>query len=245
MQIIPVLDVAQGQVVRAVRGQRSAYRPMRSQLAAGSDPVDLAHALRAHPAVVAAPTAQAVMTRSPAHAVLYAADLDALGGGAPQAACWARLLAAWPQMQLWLDAGFEDGAQGQALRRQLGTLGERLRPVHGSESLRSRAALAAIAQDPQAILSLDCRGGQALDPAACWQAPSLWPRTVIVMTLDRVGAAAGPDLDTLAQLRARAPDPGRRWIGAGGVRVQADVERAAAAGAQAWLVASALHDGTL
>jgi phosphoribosylformimino-5-aminoimidazole carboxamide ribotide isomerase len=66
---------------------------------------------------------------------------------------------------------------------------------------------------------------------------------VIVMTLDRVGARAGPDLETFARLRAAAPD--RTLIGAGGVRDAADVRAAAAAGAAGWLVASALHDGTL
>ena len=66
---------------------------------------------------------------------------------------------------------------------------------------------------------------------------------MIVMTLDRVGAASGPDLETFARLRAMAAD--RRWIGAGGVRDADDLAAATAAGADAWLVASALHDGRL
>ena len=62
------------------------------------------------------------------------------------------------------------------------------------------------------------------------------------MTLDRVGADAGLDLDTFARLRALAPE--RRWIGAGGVRDAGDLA-AAAAGAEGWPVASALHDGRI
>ena len=93
------------------------------------------------------------------------------------------------------------------------------------------------------MLSLDRRDGQRLDPAGCWDRPALWPARVIVMTLERVGADAGPDLDTLRELQARAPEVS--LIGAGGIRDGADLERARAAGAAAWLVASALHDGRL
>jgi phosphoribosylformimino-5-aminoimidazole carboxamide ribotide isomerase len=116
--------------------------------------------------------------------------------------------------------------------------------VYGSESLRSRDELAPCFAPPsRALLSLDHRQGAPLDPAGVWDAPALWPRRVIVMTLSRVGSDGGPDLDTLALVRARAP--GARLIGAGGVRHAADLAAAEAAGAQAWLVASALHDGRL
>jgi phosphoribosylformimino-5-aminoimidazole carboxamide ribotide isomerase len=66
---------------------------------------------------------------------------------------------------------------------------------------------------------------------------------VIVMTLERVGADAGPDLDTLRAVQTRAP--GAELVGAGGIRNADDLARARAAGAYAWLVASALHDGRL
>ncbi|MEP6505197.1 MAG: HisA/HisF-related TIM barrel protein, partial [Betaproteobacteria bacterium] len=58
-----------------------------------------------------------------------------------------------------------------------------------------------------------------------------------------VGAQAGPDLALFARLHALAPD--RHWIGAGGVGHADDLRAAALAGASAWLVASALHDGGL
>jgi phosphoribosylformimino-5-aminoimidazole carboxamide ribotide isomerase len=66
---------------------------------------------------------------------------------------------------------------------------------------------------------------------------------VIVMTLERVGSDSGPDLDTLREVQARSP--GAQLIGAGGVRNAEDLRQAAAVGARAWLVASALHDGKL
>ena len=42
MQLIPVIDLMAGQVVRGVRGERSAYRPIRSSLCESSAPLELA-----------------------------------------------------------------------------------------------------------------------------------------------------------------------------------------------------------
>ncbi len=227
-----MLDLARGQVVRGVRGERAAYRPIVSTLVPGSDPVAIAAALL--------PPATAGRASS---VPLYVADLDAIQGAAVQIDTLRRLLGLRDDLCLWLDAGLSGGAAGAALRVALGATGERVRLVYGSESLAAGSASQGLADDPQAILSLDCRRERQLDPAGLWSRPALWPRTIIVMTLDRVGAAAGPDLSTLARLRALAPD--RVWVGAGGVRDRADLDSAAAAGASAWLVASALHDGTL
>ena len=221
-----------GQVVRGVRGERQAYRPIVSRLADGSAPRDVARGLR-----------RAAPPPGGAPPVLYVADLDAIQGGAPQAAVLADLLQAQPDLTLWLDAGFAEPAAVRALRSVLGAAAGRIRPVYGSESLASAAALEELAREPDAILSLDSRLERPLDPAGAWQRPEAWPPTMIVMTLDRVGAGTGPDLVTFARLRALAPQ--RRWIGAGGVRDAADLFAAASGGACAWLVASALHDGNL
>ena len=227
-----MLDLARGQVVRGVRGERAAYRPIVSSLVAGSDPRAVAAAL-----LPPAPDRRA-------NAVpLYVADLDAIQGGPAQLDTLRRLLGLRDDLCLWLDAGLSGIAAGAALRHALGAGGERVRLVYGSESLAADAARPGLADDPHAILSLDCRLARPLDPAGLWARPDLWPRTVIVMTLDRVGAAQGPDVATLARLRALAPD--RIWVGAGGVRHRADLQSAATTGASAWLVASALHDGSL
>ena len=228
MLLIPVIDLMQGQVVRAVRGNRQSYRPIVSTLCAGSDPVEIARALVRHCA----------STR------LYVADLDALTGGAAQADTVRAILQALPALELWLDAGFSDAAAATALRARVGALAARMVPVFASESLGSLDALRdAFAQPASGVLSLDRRDGQRLDPAGCWDHPELWPLRVIVMTLERVGADAGPDLDTLRAVRARAP--AAQLVGAGGIRHAGDLVRARDAGAYAWLVASALHDGRL
>ena len=221
----------QGQVVRAVRGNRQAYRPIESPLCNSSDPVTVARILCEH-----CDTLQ-----------LYVADLDALLGGRAQSQVLRTLLQAMPGLELWLDAGFVHADAAVALRRDLAAAGQVI-PVFGSESLASRAELercfgGAHGSHEEGVLSLDRRDGQHLDVAGCWDAPGLWPGRVIVMTLERVGAAAGPDLDTLADVRRQSP--GTFFVGAGGIRNQGDMEAARSAGAGAWLVASALHDGGL
>ena len=229
MTIIPVVDILQGQVVRAVRGDRRNYLPITSALCASSEPLAVAR----------------ILCRHCASSQLYVADLDALQGGAVQLAVLRELLEALPQIELWLDAGFADAHSAADVLAALAPHQDRVVPVFGSESLRSAAALAECFRGParaapNAVLSLDRRDGQRLDAAGCWDAPALWPQRVIVMTLERVGANAGPDLDTLAEVRRKAP--GATLIGAGGIRNDADLALAIAAGADAWLVASALHD---
>jgi phosphoribosylformimino-5-aminoimidazole carboxamide ribotide isomerase len=228
MNLIPVIDLMQGQVVRAVRGNRQSYRPIESRLCNSSDPVTVAKILCAHCA-----------TRQ-----LYVADLDALLGRPAQSAVLRTLLQAMPGLELWLDAGFADAPAADALRLELGAAGDGVVPVFGSESLASREALARCFEgDGEGVLSLDRRNGQHLDVAGCWEAPTLWPRRVIVMTLERVGAGSGPDLETLADVRRKSPTT--FVVGAGGIRDPGDLQAASDAGAGAWLVASALHDGGL
>jgi phosphoribosylformimino-5-aminoimidazole carboxamide ribotide isomerase len=231
MDLIPVIDLMQGQVVRAVRGNRQSYQPVVSRLCAGSDPVTVAEVLCEHCATDR----------------LYVADLDALLGRPAQVAVLRSLLQAMPDLELWLDAGFANARAAHALRGEVGADGPQFVPVFGSESLASREALedcfGGAHGKGAAVLSLDRRDGQRLDAAGCWDVPGLWPGRVIVMTLERVGSDAGPDLDTLAEVRLKSPSA--FIVGAGGIRDEIDLGRASAAGAGAWLVASALHDGRL
>ena len=230
LAVVPVVDVLGGRVVRAQRGEQASYRPIVSPLAAGSDPA----------------TARALLSRyAPAAApVLYVADLGDPG----------RRAAGPPRCRHWAAPG-----RPGAVDRRAGFAGAR----HAGVAPGARAAGRALARGVRQ--RVDRRSGGAgrpggrparhplarcparprpLDPAGCWQRPHAWPGTVVVMTLDRVGADAGPDLDTFARLRALAPE--RRWIGAGGVRDAGDLAAAAAAEApRSWLVASALHDGRI
>lgn len=224
--VVPVIDLKGGLVVRARAGDRAGYRPIATPLAADATPAAVARGLAA---------------RAPFRA-FYVADLDAIETGRPDRAGLAAIVAAAPEAEVWLDAGAAT-AEGFHADRAAGAG----RVVLGTESLAETAAtlprLLAAAGEPVA-LSLDFRGDAFLGPEVLLADPGLWPRTVIVMTLARVGSGAGPDIDRLARVRDRAP-AGTRVYAAGGVRGPEDLEALKRAGIAGALVATALHDGRI
>jgi len=222
MEIIPVLDLKGGAVVRARMGERHLYAPIATPLAATSDPLDVARGLLAvHP-----------------FATLYVADLDAIEGSGDNSAALRRVKLGCPGVSLWVDNGIADAsAAARWLDAGLGSL------VLGSETQSDAALVRSLAADDRIILSLDFRGDAFQGPPALLDAPSAWPARVIAMTLARVGSGAGPDVERLAAVQRMAA--GRRLYAAGGVRDAADLAALARAGIAGALVATALHDGRL
>jgi len=234
MQLLPVLDLMDGQVVHARGGERTRYRPMRTALCAGAQPEALA---------------QALMGLAP-FAALYVADLDAImhQGLRHHGAALARVCAVLGARGagLWVDAGWHDSG-GAPWRAQLQAAAQgaacSLVWVVGSESLVADQAVPA-----DAVLSLDYRQGRFLGPAGLDTNPQLWPTRVIAMELAAVGSDAGPALGLLQCLRERCARAGRGAVqifAAGGVRDEADLRQLHALGVSGALVASALHSGRL
>ncbi len=222
--IVPVLDLKDGQVVHARAGERSRYLPIRSTLAAGSEPRAVLDGL---------------LSVAPFRRV-YIADLDAIEGQGDHRRLIAALARRYRSVAFWLDGGFAGAAEAAA------ALAEGVAPVLGSESLPDEQALIAAVRrlgSGNCVLSLDYRGDRFVGPTAIEDRPELWPDQVIAMTLSRVGSGAGPDMTRLAGLRRVAG--ARHLFAAGGVRDAADLERLAAMGLAGVLVASALHDGRL
>lgn len=222
MRIIPVLDIMGGLVVRGVMGERQAYRPIETPLGAGADPVAVAKGL----------------ARLGDFSAFYVADLDAIEGRPPNAAALSALGESFPDTAFWVDAGLRTAAEAECLQRA-----PHQHAVMGTESIADAAVLAALPHPERAILSLDFKGEAFLGPPEILQDTTLWPDRVIVMTLARVGSGAGPDLDRLGAIVARAE--GRAIYAAGGVRGPGDLEVLEQAGIAGALVSTALHDGRL
>ena len=224
MHCIPVLDLLNGVVVRAVRGQRADYRPLVSSVVESSAPVAVAAAFH----------------RLFASRTFYIADLDAIQGLGSNAAIVATLATRFADCEFWVDAGLTSAADFHAY-----CPAPNLRWVLGSESLRSFAAYRELASSGprRFVLSLDSRDGLALGPAELWESTALWPDTLIAMNLARVGAREGPDFRLLDSLRARSP--GTTLVAAGGTRHLDDLRSLAAHGVHHVLLASALHDGAI
>ncbi len=231
MRIVPVLDLKGGVVVHARRGQRDEYRPLRSPLVEGCEPVTVARALCA-----------VCRTRT-----LYVADLDALAGEPVDGATLSALAAV---AEPWVDAGALEPERVAALARA-GVA----RNVVGTESLRPGVLDARrVASDASPlVLSVDLCDGRLISPrpelagrdpaAAAPLAAALGVRELLVIDLVRVGSGTGPPLDAVADLAAALP--GVEIYAGGGVRDDSDLRALESAGAAGALVATALHEGRL
>ena len=221
MDIIPVIDLMQGQVVHARRGQRDRYAPLQTPLSRDALPGSVLDGLLA----------------CADFRTVYIADLDALMGQPPQTSVIAGLAERYPDITFWVDNGYAGG------RASIKVWDGRVRPVLGSESI-GIADLAELRRDRfDFVLSLDFREDAVIGDPRLLEQPALWPDTVILMNLARVGSLEGPNLGQLS--RFVAEDPDHRFVAAGGVRDAADLAALVQAGATAVLLASALHQEAL
>jgi phosphoribosylformimino-5-aminoimidazole carboxamide ribotide isomerase len=230
MHFLPVIDVRNGIVVRALAGRRSEYRPLVSTLTESTDPLTVATSIRHHFG----------------WADLYVADIDAILGGPPGRDVWDGLRAAG--FAVWLDAGVRDPADAERLA------GSADRVVVGLETVRGPAAwreiVAGLGAD-RAVFSLDLRDGRPLsdawgttDPLAIAErVVADGGRQMIVLDLARVGTGGGTGTEGLCrELLVRHPELAVH--AGGGIRGWDDVRRLETAGVAGVLLASTLHDGT-
>lgn len=238
MQIVPVMDLKRGQVVRGIGGRRNEYRPIVSSLAEGSDPEVIARAL--------------VAQFSPA--TIYVADLDAIETGEADIAAWRAIAGAG--VPLWIDAGINSLHTARFVGETLRRAGIAGAAVIGLESIPSLAALDELgsAVGADAVFSLDLRDGMPIAPARSDQSlsPFDWAtvavragfRRILVLDLSDVGTGHGPRTLGLCRL-LKAELPGIELISGGGVRHAGDLRDLRDTGCSAALVASALHDGRI
>lgn len=219
MHIIPVIDLKDGCVVHARKGQRNCYRPIQTPLCSGSSP---------HAVIDGLLGLHDFKT-------LYVADLDALMGTGNHQALLERLQANYSGLEFWIDQG-------------VSTIGppftkNKCVPVIGSESLTGKSLGVLPRLGKKFILSLDFTGEGLLGEESLLKNSGLWPETVIIMSLSRVGANEGPDFHRLEHFRANWSE--KHFIAAGGVRNADDLIRLGGLGVRGALVASALHSGAL
>src|SRR5262249_55611732 len=154
MEVIPVIDLKDGAVVRARMGQREHYRPIETPLSPTSDPVDVARGLLSvHP-----------------FATLYVADLDAIEGRGDGRLALTRLRTEVPSRPFGVDKGISDRRSAQDwLDAGWGRL------VLGSETQPDATLVRALAGDERVALSLDFRGASFQGPPVLLEERSCWP----------------------------------------------------------------------
>ncbi len=218
MEIIPVIDLMGGIVVRAGGGVRTQYPPLSSLITQHINPIGvIADMLTLHD-----------------FKNIYIADLDAIFHQQPEWDIYRALRLHFPDVTFLIDAGIQE-------RNRLSQINEiGVIPIIGSETLSDLSLLKDV---KQGIVSLDFQKGRFLGKQALLEHPEVWPDTVIAMNIDYVGDNKGVDialLDTIRKLRADV-----EIIAAGGVRNQQDIELLEQKGISGVLVASALHDKRL
>ncbi len=236
MLLMPVLDLKNGQVVHARRGERQRYLPVQSRLCAGCSPAEVAAAFR-HLGFSQA----------------YVADLDSIAGQPPARAAYHEIAAAG--LDLWIDAGLATAEQAMQVDALLPAGRPCAALVAGLESLRSPVELARMLQvfgPSRLVFSLDLRHGKPLGgpgwpstaTGAAVAAAQVGVRRMLVLDLAGVGAESGVHtLELLSQLHAALPAV--ELAAGGGVRGLEDLRQLRAVGCGRALVATALHTGSL
>jgi phosphoribosylformimino-5-aminoimidazole carboxamide ribotide isomerase len=225
VQIIPVIDLMQNQVVHAKYGKRGDYQAIQSTLCSGADPFTiLAALLKLYP-----------------FQTIYIADIDAIIGAGNHTELIESLSQAHPTITFWLDCGIK-----QMNARELYNTSN-IKPVLGSENIESLQVYRAIsyACESKHVLSLDYSATSAMGIADLHSKAHFWPDDTICMTLNAVGSENGVDIETLKELmrlNSARKTPSRLYA-AGGVRNLEDLKLLADMGVQGALVATALHRG--
>jgi phosphoribosylformimino-5-aminoimidazole carboxamide ribotide isomerase len=233
MQILPVLDLMHGQVVRGVGGRRHEYRPIISPLINSADPLAVAQAFRDHFGLT----------------LLYLADLDAIAGSPPSIALFGALQD--HGFTFLVDAGLRTAQDARPLLdASVAGVVAGLETLTGPDALRD---LVQILGPERLVFSLDLKDGQPL-AAVAWPdadcnavarlAIAQGVRRILVLDLARVGQGGGTGTEGFCRELKRAwPDV--EVLAGGGVRDRDDLARLRHASVDGVLIASALHDGRL
>ena len=221
-----MIDLLNGAVVHAKKGERQHYQPIQSKLTASSEPIQVVEAL-----LSVYPFAQ-----------LYIADLNAIQKSDVHYPTNYKQIEeiqqAFPQLKLWLDVGISQPSDILIWQ------GLDARMVIGSENIADMATYNLLKTSIHSpILSLDFM------PNGYQGAPSLlnqteyWPQEVIVMSLADVGAGSGPNITRLNSIKNKAAET--HIIAAGGIRDKTDLNNLKQMGIEGALVATALHQKQL
>jgi phosphoribosylformimino-5-aminoimidazole carboxamide ribotide isomerase len=228
MRILPVLDLKDGQIVRAIAGRREEYRPVVSPLARSAQPLDVAEGFRTHLGL----------------SELYLADLDAITGGRPNTKIYKCLTE--QSFLLWVDAGIRQAGNVE----RLFAAGVR-RVIAGWETVDSLETLCELCSKwgPENIVfSLDLIPGLEVDEATLAEivagAVAAGIKTLIVLDVGRVGTWQGTGTEELCR-KLVATHPKVEILAGGGVRSREDLLNLQRDGVRGVLIASAFHDGRI
>ena len=223
MRCILVLDILNGAVVHAVRGERNRYGPIAcySKIVSSSEPMDILHELRPRE--------------------VYVADLNQLTGLGENLAVIKDISDTTKTMA---DTGISKATD-------LDRLPASVCPILGTETASIRL-MEELAMQRNIVVSLDMKNRKVLAREALLAAETplhvlkrlnqLPLEGVILLELNRVGTSAGLDSAFLEKAIAISEHP---LILGGGVKDEGDLLALEEMGFSGALVATAVHDGSV
>ena len=225
MKIIPVIDYMNGKVVLAEKGNRSNYQVISSNLCKHTDLASII---------------ESILSLASFN-VIYIADLDCIEKKQLNKSLWLEILNSYPHIEFWLDFGNQVSSWNQ-LKPNI----KNARPIIGSESFNNLSALTNglnIVKDSYPLLSIDLKNRITLGPKNLLDEFKHWPQDIIILSLDRVGSLAGPDVDLLATYKTQLPNC--NVYAGGGIRNIQDIQHLDTLGIAGVLLAKSLHNGAL
>ncbi len=233
VKVIPVIDILDGIVVHAVRGQRSHYKPLESNLMSSIDPQEVA-----------------VSLQKLGFSDVYIADLDAIID-CKMIFPSLQKIAAQTGLRLMVDAGVTGIDRAQALLESGGVY----KLIVGTETLQKIQFIREVVEffgSERVVVSLDLKSGHVLvkdgfdGPTDAFELlrefKQAGVKQVIVLDLARVGSGEGVDTEFLKRVIAEV---GVDVYVGGGVRNIADLKELNKLGVKGALVATALHNGQI
>lgn len=232
MKVIPVIDVLNGVVVHAVRGERANYKPLQSTLSRSADSFDVARAFK-----------------TLGFRELYVADLDAILDCSMDFQTLKSIVDE-TGLSLMVDAGITSIERAQRLFESGVS-----KIVIGTETLQNKNFVAESIEQfgcDHVVLSLDLKGDEVLvkpgfdgyrEPMCLLnEFRSMGISQVIILDLMKVGSGEGVNCGFLKRIIEEFNID--VYVG-GGIRDIADLIALRALGISGALVATALHTGKI
>ena len=223
MRCIFVLDILNGAVVHAVRGERSRYEPIAgfSQIVSTSEPLGILQELRPRE--------------------VYVADLNLLTGRGDNLAAIKKIST---MARTMADTGISKAGD-------LDRLPASISAILGTETA-SLQLIEDAARECRVVVSIDMMKRKVLahDPELAGQTPlqllqrlnGLNLESVILLEMDKVGTSAGLDRQFLEEAAAASKHP---LILGGGVKGEEDLQALQEMGFAGALLATAVHNGRI
>lgn len=232
-EIIPVIDLLGGTVVRGIKGERHNYKPVEPVFYNSSDPLDIATSYRDYFNFSS----------------IYIADLDRITGRGDNLEVVKSIKKLFPNPgQVYCDPGINDSGEIDRLSSYIDNL------VIGTETLSSLQLISDATGTfgmEKVTLSLDIKNGKVLSRAkelasidphdAVDKLVSAGIKRMFIIVLDAVGSFSGVNTGSYSFLQE---DDLAVYLG-GGVRDINDITRLRKGGYSGCLIASCLYNGSI